>query len=76
MLKSLCNTTGLSWTDPKNYDEPSESFAGVESEEQVYAQDADRAYGEWVEYTDEDSGTPYYYNVSTGETSWTAPNQY
>ena len=29
---------------------------------------------EWIEYIDENMGKPYYHNVTTGETTWEAPD--
>ena len=29
--------------------------------------------GAWVQYTDEESGSPYWYNHDTGETTWDDP---
>lgn len=34
--------------------------------------DAD-LYSEWLEFFDDDSGLPYYYNPRTGETQWENP---
>merc|ERR1712025_593606 len=34
---------------------------------------ADVGASAWKEYTDEESGDPYYYNEETGESSWEKP---
>ena len=45
--------------------------------ENYYADDGNdegwTGMGAWVQYTDEESGAPYWYNHDTGETTWDDP---
>ena len=55
-------------------------YVGGEGYASGFATEADATndYGgedQWEEYLDEASGQAYYYNATTGETSWTNPNQ-
>jgi len=49
--------------------EQEEAEGGDDEEEE----EEDVGSGGWCQYIDETSGLPYYFNSSTGESSWTAP---
>ena len=72
------NTT----TGESSYANPFETQAGAVGVVDGYGSDMAGAdgydtaggAGEWTEYYDEASGVPYWYNATSGETSWTDPN--
>lgn len=43
-------------------------------EAEAKADEKGSAAVEWGQYEDEETGAPYWYNHSTGETSWVNPN--
>eukprot|EP00467_Chlorarachnion_reptans_P008633 CAMPEP_0114509360 /NCGR_PEP_ID=MMETSP0109-20121206/13166_1 /TAXON_ID=29199 /ORGANISM="Chlorarachnion reptans, Strain CCCM449" /LENGTH=445 /DNA_ID=CAMNT_0001688503 /DNA_START=85 /DNA_END=1422 /DNA_ORIENTATION=+ len=55
--------------DAKNA--PGDGEGDEEDEENEVEDDAP----EWVQYIDEESGCPYWYNIHTGETTWEEPTE-
>lgn len=65
--------TGVALDDsiPKSSDEIKQSDTPQNTEEQS---SSDSAVGRWTEHTDPESGATFYYNETTGESSWFDPN--
>lgn len=62
------NETGeASWTIPEEFNNNSTSNNNTTSN---VAASGGGGYGEWVSYIDETTGQEYWYNPTTGETSW------
>lgn len=59
------NETGeASWTIPEEFNSTSNSTSGS------VTAGTNSGYGDWVSYIDEATGQEYWYNPTTGETSW------
>lgn len=60
-------------TKMSSWDKPLELTSRPNAAADGYGEQQNQAEPEWVEYWDENVGASYYYNIKTGEATWTTP---
>lgn len=61
-------------TKMSSWDKPLELTSRPNAEADESGEQQSQAEPEWVEYWDENVGASYYYNIKTGEATWTTPS--